>query len=278
MPIYARSYERLERERTSRATRVLALSRAIVSGLLARRVFLALLAASWIPAIVRAVQIYVSHQFPQARDFVSLSASTWLDFLTGQVWLMPVVLVSLYVGAGAIATDLASGAYVLYVSKPISRIDYVLGRALPVLAAVSFVTLVPGLALLGLELGIAPDFGVLRETPWLPFAITGYSLWLASYFTVIVLAVSSLSRSGRVSGVGFAALVLGSETVFKGALARMGLGGASRLGVLTAAIDSGNIFFGEGSSSVFSLVVMAAGMAVAIFVLTKRLHSADVVR
>lgn len=278
MPIYARSYERLERERTSRATRVFALSRATVAGLLKRRAFLALLAVCWIPAIARAVQIYANHKFPQARDFMAVGATTWLDFLTLQVSLLPVVLVSLYVGAGAIATDLASGAYVLYVSKPISRLDYVAGRAIPVLASVSFVTLVPGLALLGLELGIAPDFGVLREAPWLPFAITGYSLWLASYFTIVVLALSSLSRSGRVSGVGFAALVLGTETVFAGALARMGLGrGVSRLGVISAAIDSGNGFFGEGSAT-FSILVMAAGMVVAVLVLAKRLHSADVVQ
>ncbi|HSF17717.1 MAG TPA: hypothetical protein VLK65_19400 [Vicinamibacteria bacterium] len=280
MPLYDRSYQRVSRARTARSTRVTALARETVKLLLRRRALLALLAFSWIPALVRAVQIYASHQFPQAADFFSVSAAMWQEFLGQQVRLLPVVLVSLYVGAGAIASDFASGAYVLYLSKPISQLDYVAGRALPVLGAICFVTLVPGLALLALELAIAGDTSILRLEPWLPVSIVSYSLWLALYFTILVLSISSLSRSGRVAGAGFAALVLGTEVVLRGAA--QGLTSTDvplTPGIVSAAVDSGHVFFRDASGSSWSSIfVMALSMVVCALILRRRLASSEVVQ
>ncbi|HXV60947.1 MAG TPA: hypothetical protein VEK15_09655 [Vicinamibacteria bacterium] len=259
---------------------MIALARETVKMLLRRRGLLALLAFSWIPALVRAVQIYASHQFPQAADFFSVSAATWQEFLGQQVRLLPVVLVSLYVGAGAISSDFASGAYVLYLSKPISQLDYLAGRALPVFGAISFVTLVPGLALLALELTIAGDASILREGPWLPVSIAAYSLWLGLYFTMLVLSISSLSRSGRVAGAGFAALVLGTEVVLRGAVQRSTSTDLPfSLGIVSAAVDAGHVFFRSDSrSSWSSILVMALSMVVCALVLRRRLASSEVVQ
>ena len=273
MPLYDLSYRRFEGPRTSRFRRSFALARSAASLLLRRRSFLLLLAVSWIPAVVRAVQIYVARQFPEAPDFFTITPETWREFLGQQVRFLPVVLVSLATGASAIASDFASGAFTIYLSKPISRFDYVLGKAMPVAGAVSAVTLAPALALLLLQLSLAPDFALLSKAPWLPLAVTAYSLFLALYFTLSVLAVSSLCRSGRVAGAGFAALVFGSEIVARTATSRV-FGAPRFLSLNGSAIDAGRWFFGE-SAAVAPLVFMIGVIALSALVLDRRLRSGE---
>jgi len=273
MPLYDLSYRRFEGPRTSRFRRSFALARSAASLLLRRRSFLLLLAVSWIPAVVRAVQIYVARQFPEAPDFFTITPETWREFLGQQVRFLPVVLVSLATGASAIASDFASGAFTIYLSKPISRFDYVLGKAMPVAGAVSAVTLAPALALLLLQLSLAPDFALLSKAPWLPLAVTAYSLFLALYFTLSVLAVSSLCRSGRVAGAGFAALVFGSEIVARTATSRV-FGAPRFLSLNGSAIDAGRWFFGD-SAAVAPLVFMIGVIALSALVLDRRLRSSE---
>jgi ABC-type transport system involved in multi-copper enzyme maturation permease subunit len=270
MPLYDLSYRRFEGPRTSRFRRSLALARSAASLLLRRRSFLLLLAVCWIPAVVRAAQIYVARQFPEAPEFFTITPDTWREFLGQQVRFLPVVLVSLATGASAIASDFSSGAFTLYLSKPLSRFDYFLGKAIPVAGAVCAVTLAPALALLLLHLSLAPDFELLSQAPWLPLAVTGYSLFLALYFTLSVLAVSSLCRSGRVAGAGFAALVFGSEIVARTATSRT-FGAPRFLSLNGSAIDVGRWFFGDSALS--SLVFMVGVMALSALILDRRLRS-----
>ncbi len=273
MPLYDLSYRRFEGPRTSRLRRSFALAGSAASLLLRRRSFLLLLAVCWIPAVVRAAQIYVARQFPEAPEFFTITPETWRDFLGQQVRFLPVVLVSLAAGASAIASDFASGAFTIYLSKPLSRFDYLLGKAMPVAAAVCAVTLAPALALLLLHQSLAPDFELLSKAPWLPLAVTAYSLFLSLYFTLSVLAVSSLCRSGRVAGAGFAALVFGSEIVARTASSRAF--GASRFPSLNgAAVDAGRWFFGD-SGAVPSLVFMIFVLALSALVLDRRLRSSE---
>jgi hypothetical protein len=273
MPLYDHSYRRHEGARNSRFRRSLALARSSARLLLKRRSFLLLLALCWSPAVVRAAQIYVARQFPQAPDFFTVTAGTWREFLGQQVQLLPVVLVSLYTGASAIASDVASGALVVFLAKPVSRFDYVLGRWMPVAAAIGFITLVPALALLLLQLSLAPDLGWISEERWLPFSIIGYSLFLALYFSLAVLAISSLCRSGRVAGAGFAALAFGGDVV--------GVAGAEPprfFRMVSTAIESGQFFFPDRASegAVTAVLVMVATMVLSLFVLDRRLRSKEV--
>jgi ABC-2 type transport system permease protein len=276
MPLYDHSYRRHEGRRSSRFQRSLALARSSARLLLKRRSFLLLLALSWSPAVVRAAQIYVARQFPQAPDFFTVSAATWREFLGGQVQFLPVVLVSLYTGASAIASDVASGALVVFLSKPVSRFDYVLGRLMPVAAAIAFITLVPALALLLLQVSLAPGLDWISEAPHLPLSIVGYSLFLSLYFSITVLAVSSLCRSGRVAGAGFAALAFGSNFVARAALAGEPPG---FLSMTKAAIEAGYWFFAEPSveGASISVAVMSFTMLLALFVLDRRLRSKEIV-
>jgi ABC-type transport system involved in multi-copper enzyme maturation permease subunit len=232
---------------------------------------LLLLALAWVPAIVRAGQIYAARQFPQARDWLQVGPELWESFLTQQISLLPVVLVALYAGAGAIASDLRSGAAVIYLSKPLSRMDYLAGKIFPVLLCLLGITLAPGLALLGLHLALADDLSLLRESPWLPLSVVVYSGLVAAYFSLVVLAISSLTRSGRLAAAGFVLIAMGSHFAYE-AVSRLSFGAAPPfISMVGAATDAAKVFFGGGGAP--SLLAMAAVMGGSALLMTRRLRS-----
>ncbi len=281
MPLYDVSYHRFEGERQSHLVRCWALARAQIRILMKQRRFLFLLAVSWIPAIVRAGQIYAVKQFPQAAEFIEVSPRLWQSFLSMQISpLLLLIFVVLYAGSGSIATDLRTGAIVLYLSRPISRMGYVLGKFLPVFLSSLAITLLPGLGLLLFQILLVGDLSLLREAPWLPLSILAYSLLVATYFSLIVLAVSSLSRSARLAAAGFVLLILGSHFLY-GMASRLSFGDAPPfLSLIETAVDAANLFFGVPSgrygAPLLSLLAMGVLMAASLFVLDRRLRSKEV--
>lgn len=280
MPLHDLSYQRFDGPRTSRFARSFAMGRSSASLLLKRRSFLLLLTVSWIPVIVRVAQIYVARQFPQAFVFTTVDAELWQEFLSQQVVFLPVILVALYTGAGAISTDLSTGAFIVYLSKPISRIDYVVGKAMPVMAALLLVTLVPAFTLLVVHVFVAEDFELFAAAPFLPLSVVIYSVWMCLYFTLAVLAISSLTRSARVAGAGFGALALGSRVIFLSALTRLRLEQPPAFfSMIDSTVDSGHLFFGNAASAntpFLSLAAMTSLMVASLAVLRWRLSSAEV--
>jgi ABC-type transport system involved in multi-copper enzyme maturation permease subunit len=98
------------------------------------------------------------------------------------------------VGAGEIAEDLRSGALTFYLGRPVTRLDYVLGKT----ASVSFVVLLVTL----LPLGILFVAQALFEGEWkwvadhamvIPASL-GYCLVLCLFVSGLVLGVSALAR------------------------------------------------------------------------------------
>src|SRR4029077_12409677 len=116
--------------------------------LVKKRAFLYLMLVAWIPCIVRAVQIYVVANFPQA-SFLEISARTFRDFLDQQE--LFVFFITVYAGSGLIADDIRANALQLYLSRPITRTPYVAGKQATLMAVLAFVTWVPATLLLILE-------------------------------------------------------------------------------------------------------------------------------
>jgi hypothetical protein len=111
---------------------------------LAKRAFLGLLLVSWIPFLVRAVQIYAAANLPQAR-FLAPTAETFRQFLDQQQ--IFVFFVTVYVGAGLIANDRRANALQIYLSKPLTRAEYVFGKLLILMTFLALVTWLPAIVL-----------------------------------------------------------------------------------------------------------------------------------
>src|SRR3990170_673091 len=118
MPIHDQSYRRYRGGRAMPGQAWLVIARAGIVTMLRKRAFLGVLLVAWLPFVVRAVQIYVTANYPQVAMFAP-TAETFRQFLEQQDFF--VFVVTIYVGAGLIATDRRANALQIYLSKPFMR-------------------------------------------------------------------------------------------------------------------------------------------------------------
>jgi ABC-2 type transport system permease protein len=155
MPIYDQGYRRYAARAPLRKARFWPITREALRLVLAKRAFLGLLLAAFIPFVVRVVQIYVVTRFPEAGRILPVDGRLFGDFLNQQVGFT--ILLSIFGASGLIANDLRTGAILAYLSRPLTRRDYVLGKLLVPLSLCLAVTLVPGLLLYASGLALAPE-------------------------------------------------------------------------------------------------------------------------
>ena len=93
--------------------------------------------------------------------------------------------------AGILASDRRTGALQIYLARPVSRTDYLLGKILAVTAFGALLTAVPSLALWAECAALQPTLDWFAGTWWVPFSIlaasAAYTLWTAG----LILLVSS---------------------------------------------------------------------------------------
>lgn len=211
MPIYEQSYRRYEARAPLRKLRFWPITREALRMILARRAFLGLLAVAFGPFLFRVGQIYVVTRFPEAGRVLPVDGRLFGDFLSGQ--LVFTLLLSVFGGAGLVANDLRSGAIVVYLSRPLTRRDYVLGK-LSVLVALNLtVTLLPAVVLYLVALALAPAQFLVWRLAWIGPAVVVQSLAIALSISLLALAFSALTRSARVAGLAFFGVLVGLELV-----------------------------------------------------------------
>jgi ABC-type transport system involved in multi-copper enzyme maturation permease subunit len=177
----------------------------------ARRAFLALLLFSWLPFIVRTVQIYAAANFPQMA-FIAPTAETFRQFL-GQQDIF-VFFITVYVGAGLIANDRRANALQIYLSKPLTRAEYVLGKMAILVTFLLMVTWLPAILLLLVQVSFAGSLAFLKSNLYLFPAITVLSFVEAAMVSAAMLALSSLSNNSRFVGILYAGLIFFSDALF----------------------------------------------------------------
>ena len=142
--------------------------------------------------MLRAIQIYASANFSQVA-FLAPNVEMFHDFLEQQ-WFF-VFVITVYVGAGLVANDRRANALQIYLSKPLTRTEYVFGKLTILMAFLLLVTWVPAMVLLIVQMAFAGNFTFLRTNLYLFPAITVYSFLQAITISSAMLALSSLSGS-----------------------------------------------------------------------------------
>lgn len=188
------------------------IARAGILERLRERRFLALLLFAWAPFIVRAVQIYVSSNFSQA-GFLAPTAETFREFLDQQS--IFVFIVTVYVGSGLIANDRRANALQIYLSKPLTRVEYITGKLMTLLVFLAGVTFVPAIMLLVLQLLFAGSAAFLRANLFLFPAITLFSMIQVLLSAFAMLALSSLTKSRRFVSIMYAAITFFTAAMYQ---------------------------------------------------------------
>ena len=166
---------------------------------------------SWAQFVVRAVLLYLAANFPQ-MDLLAPTPETFREFFEQQGFF--VFVVTVYVGAGLISTDRRVHALQIYLSKPLTRVEYIAGKLAILVALLLAVTWIPAMMLLVLQVVFAGNLTFLRENFFLVPAMTLFGFLYALMASFTMLALSSLSTSARYVAVLYAGALLFTEAIF----------------------------------------------------------------
>jgi ABC-2 type transport system permease protein len=278
MPIHDQGYRHYAGQRDLHGRAWWVIARAGILERLKERRFLALLLFAWSPFVSRAVQFYVSSTIPQA-SFLAPDVDTFREFLDFQR--MFVFFITIYAGSGLIANDRRANALQIYLSKPITRVEYIAGKLLTLLIFLVAVTWLPAVLLLLLQMMFAGNTVFVRSHPYLIPAMTLACALQVAVAAFAMLAASSLSRSRRFVAMLYAGIVLFTAAMdqalrlITGSRAWAWVSPQDTLAVVTDAI------FGMSTEQALPVPVAVALVAVVIAasvaVLERRVRAVEVV-
>ena len=279
MPIHDQSYRRYAGGRTLPGRGWTVIAWAGIRNMIRKRAFMGLLLFAWMPFVVRAVQIYLSTNFPQMA-MIAPTAETFREFLEQQEFF--VFVVTIYVGAGLIANDRRANALQIYLSKPLMRAEYIAGKAAVLFAFLLLVTWLPAILLLLVQVMFAGSFAFVSKNLFLFPAITVGALLQALLATFTMLALSSLSKSSRYVGILYAGIIFFTKAIYGATYAITG--GSTKLSYLSLGDNLAqvvDVIFRlpprYATPWAVSLTVVIGLIALSISVLERRVRGVEVV-
>ena len=113
-------------------------------------------------------------------------------------------LITLVVGAGSIAADNKANALIVYLSKPITKSDYLLGKWMGVFLTVYAVALAPALLLYAFCALSYRNQGFFTNEPHLLWRIVFAAAMPALVHASLITGISAWSKSPRTAGLAYA--------------------------------------------------------------------------
>lgn len=153
----------------------------------------------------------------RARDIFTYAGCCYLGVT--ESWLM-VFIEALIIGAGCIAADNQANALLVYLSRPLTKLDYLVGKWFGVFSLLWVVSALPTFLLYLFLLTTYWDDGFLKSNPYLFVRVLGASLIAPALNASLVLGFSAWSKSGRLAGAAYAGFyfVLGTLTFVTGTI------------------------------------------------------------
>jgi ABC-type transport system involved in multi-copper enzyme maturation permease subunit len=197
MAVYKRRYNPYTGSLSPEWSRFFVLTRYAFADLFKSRFFVVLLILSLAPTLLFASYIFIANNktaqlLMQLRSAGLFSVETQYFIFILMVQTQAAFLLNCWVGPVLIAGDLTNGALPLFLSRPFSRADYVLGKLAVLGLLLSAVTWVPSLLLFSLQAGLATD-GWIWSHLWMVVPII-----LCSAIWILMLSLISLAVSAWV--------------------------------------------------------------------------------
>jgi ABC-2 type transport system permease protein len=197
MAVYRRIYRPYSGRFTLEGARFLVLTRYGLKALLDSRPLLAFFVACNIPFILFLLAIYLSHS-PAAQALLNMKGAVltvdnffFMRYLIFQGTLS--FLIAAWIGPGLVSADLSNDALPLYLARPFSRTEYVIGKFSVIAIILSVITWIPGLILFSLQTGLA-GWEWFSKFYWVAGSIVlGSWLWIA-LLSLMALALSAWVR------------------------------------------------------------------------------------
>ncbi|MFM8734940.1 MAG: hypothetical protein ACKOC8_07095 [Pirellulales bacterium] len=137
-----------------------------------------------------------------AEELVRTRRLVWSRLLLAFMRAPQSVLLAVVVGLVAptlVSRDLRAKAWLVYFTRPVGRLEYVLGKVLILTAIVAAITVLPATALWLVGVLVSPSINVAIETCDLPLRILAASVAVAIPTVLLALAYSSLTVESRIA-------------------------------------------------------------------------------
>ncbi len=200
MAVYERNYGRYKGELTPSWSRFLILPRYAWKDVFESRLFAAFFVLCFLLPFAALLMIYLHHNLAalkllnlpldRLQEALPIDGAFFRRGIEFQSWLC--FLLALFVGPALIAPDLRNNGLPLYLSRPFSRTEYVLGKLTVLMALMSAITWVPGLLLFLFQ-------GYLEGAGWLGDNLRiGFAIFAGSWAWILVVSLVSLAISAWV--------------------------------------------------------------------------------
>jgi len=201
LAVYERTYQAYEGILTPENQRFLVLPRYAFTEVFRSKLFIAFLVACFIVPLGLAILIYLPHNSTFLKTFTEqLGAAGFGIKIDAQFFFRFFMIpqssfcffMAFLIGPALISSDLRNNALPLYLSRPFSRWDYILGKAVVLVVLLSLITWVPGMLLFMLQ-------AYLEGGGWFVDNLRiGVAIFLSSWIYIIVLSLTSLAISAYV--------------------------------------------------------------------------------
>jgi ABC-type transport system involved in multi-copper enzyme maturation permease subunit len=195
MAVYKRRYNPYTGALSPEWSRFFVLTRYAFADLFKARFFVVLLVLSLVPILFFAAYIFIANN--RTAQLLMQLRSAGLFSVENEFFIMimfaqtqAAFLLNCWVGPVLIAGDLTNGALPLFLSRPFSRADYVLGKFAVLGLLLSAVTWVPCLLLFSLQAGLARN-GWIWSHLWMVIPIVFCSAIWILMLSLLSLAVSA---------------------------------------------------------------------------------------
>jgi len=254
-----------------------------------RKFFKFVLGMAFLPTLVFAAGVYISERIDDfqemirnAGEFLVVNPEWFKHFYASDYLLFWMLIIMVLAGAGLISDDLRHNALQLYFARPLRKKDYLQGKLFTLAFFLLLLTLLPGILFILLKIIFSGSFAFLAEYPWIPASVAGWSLFVAGFFSLYTLAISSLSRNRRYASILIIAAYFLSDIffgIFFGIFrdphfALLSI--KSNLQQVAAAFLGAKPFFDVPWE--YSAVVLVALAGLAAYVLTRRVRGTEVIR
>lgn len=289
MAVYERTYKRYVGALSPQWSRLFVLPRYAFKDVFRSKLFLVYFVVCLLPPLVLAAGIYFYHEgasifevLPGSEEFfqelVKIDADLFGFMTAFQCGLA--FIATLFVGPGLVSKDLANNGLPLYLSRPISRAEYVLGKFAVLGILLSLITWIPVAGLYFLQSGYAGWSWGISNLRILAGIFIGSWAWIAT-IAFLALALSAWVKWRPVASFMMFLVFLGGGFVglMVNALFRTDLGHLVNLGVVLDRILEG--LFGLRPSVDLSVgaawMSLATFIAVCIFMLHRKIRAYEVV-
>lgn len=286
MAVYKRTYKGYEGGLTPGWSRFLILPRYSYARLFQSKFLLMFLAVCAIYPIGAAMFIYIAHNlsFLQALNvpagrLLDVNEKFFLYYCNFQSTMA--FLLTAIVGPSLVSPDVTNNAMPLYLCRPFTRTEYVLGRMAVLMHLLAWITWIPGLILFGIQWDMA-GWDWTRDHLWIAWALFfGLFTW-SVILSLIALAISAwvrwrIAAGGLILGVffagaGFGAAINAVMRTRNGSLIDIAQMMATAWGQLFR-YDSGN-----GISAAQAWAALAVFSAISLWLLSKKVRAFEVVK